>query len=221
MSKCAPTGCFKAGINRCSICLREPYCSGECQRGDWKPHKSICKILKKLSLQFQPYDKVIRVIAEITTKKKEEVRVLGHLISYAEYQFGDRVLGKAYRERGNGERIDYWKVKIMILIPIYLNLNSIFGDVNLFNIVAGDKLILPYCGKMLDFLKPWSSYLDVNCTSHIDSLNKNQIDHTIQLFSQIQCNIGAIHQHRNEFVLAKDHCQRALSYARMYEEKKR
>jgi hypothetical protein len=45
--------------------LREPYCSGDCQKGDWKFHKSICKILKKLSHQLQPYHEVLRVIEEI------------------------------------------------------------------------------------------------------------------------------------------------------------
>jgi hypothetical protein len=28
------------------------------------------------------------------------------MISYAEYQFGDRVEGRSYRERANGERMD-------------------------------------------------------------------------------------------------------------------
>jgi uncharacterized Rmd1/YagE family protein len=36
-------------------------------------------------------------------------------------------------------------------------------------------------------------------------------------FAQTECNIGGIHQHRHEFVLVEGHCQRALSYARMYE----
>jgi hypothetical protein len=116
MSKCALPGCVKAGINRCSICLREPYCSGECQKGDWKSHKLICKILKKLSLQLQPYQEAVRVINEILGERPKkihlDIRVLGHLIVYAKHQFGDRVPGKAYPERKKGHRISNWKVEI-------------------------------------------------------------------------------------------------------------
>ena len=83
--------------------------------------------MKKLSFQLQPYHEVVRVIEEIreelSSKKKEEVRVLGHLISYALFQFGDRILGKAYRERAfNGERIDNWRVEIGILVSLYVDL---------------------------------------------------------------------------------------------------
>jgi hypothetical protein len=62
----------------------------------------MCKILKKLSLQLQSYHEIIKVIKEIqkelSTKENEETRVLGHLISYVEYQFGDRIPGEAYRQ---------------------------------------------------------------------------------------------------------------------------
>lgn len=75
----------------------------------------ICKTLKKLSRQLQPYQEVERAINEVHTKRPEEkkvdIRVLVHLISYAEFQFGDRIPGKAYRERENGERTDNWRVE--------------------------------------------------------------------------------------------------------------
>jgi tetratricopeptide (TPR) repeat protein len=89
----------------------------------------------------------------------------------------------------------------------------------LLSMVASDNLTLPYWKKMLELLRPWSTYLDVNCTSHIDSLDKDQIDHTIYYFAFAESNIGRIYLHRNEFVLAEDHSQQALSYARMYEGK--
>jgi hypothetical protein len=154
---------------------------------------------------------------ELSIKKKEEIRVLGHLISYAEHQFGDRVLGKAYRERGSGERINNWSVEILILHSIYKDLIDVYRKNESLSMVASDNLTLPYCQKMLELFRPWSAYLDVNCTSHIDRLDKDQINYTISYFVQTECNIGSIHQHRNEFILAEDHCQQALSYARMYE----
>jgi hypothetical protein len=129
MSTCTRPCCLLEGLHRCSICLREAYCSVDCQKGDWKAHKAICKILKKLSFQLQPYHEVIQVIKEIrevvVTQKMENTRVLGHSISYALYQFGDRVIGKTCRERAfNGECIDNWVFEIGILVPIYINFCS-------------------------------------------------------------------------------------------------
>jgi hypothetical protein len=119
MSNCARPGCLKSGINRCSICLREPYCSGECQKLNWKSHRLICKTLKKLSHQLQPYRVVIRLIEEIigiTLKTNQlKMRLLEYLISYAVHQFGDRVPGKDYRERENGERVNNYVVEIDML----------------------------------------------------------------------------------------------------------
>jgi hypothetical protein len=100
---CAEPGCSKAGINKYSVCLREPYCCGECQKEDWKSHKLICKVLKKLSYELQPYPEVARVILETRQERNKEmqlhIRVLVHLICYAEDQFGDRVEGQSYRKR--------------------------------------------------------------------------------------------------------------------------
>jgi tetratricopeptide (TPR) repeat protein len=177
-------------------------------------------MLKKLSFQLQSYHETTKILEEIhnelSIKKKEEERVLGHLISYAEHQFGDRVLGKAYRERGSGECIDNWTVEILILVYIYIDMIDANKKNGSLSMVASDNITLPYYQKMLELLRPWSIYLDKNCNGHIDSLDKDQINRITFYFSQTECNIGMIHQHRNEFVLAEDHCQRALSYARMY-----
>jgi hypothetical protein len=177
MSTCARHGCLKVGVNRCSICLREPYCSGECQKNDWKLHKSICKILKKLSHQLQPYHEVLRVIEEMRVgipgkKKPQKLRVLGHLLSYADYQFGGRIVGKSYRERGNGERIDNWRVEIEVLIPICRDFIIIYREDESLSRMVGDNLEFPYLERMLKLLRPWSAYLDSNRTSQIDSLDE-------------------------------------------------
>ena len=147
MSKCARPGCLKIGANRCSACLREPYCCGDCQKNDWKSHKLICKTLKKLSHELQPYHDVIQVIIEIreekTEKKELKIRVLGHLISYAEHQFGDRVPGRGYRKMGTGEHIDNWTVEIEILIPMYNALASIYGGDESVSMIVRDNFAFP------------------------------------------------------------------------------
>jgi hypothetical protein len=190
MTICASPDCVKAGINRCSICLSELYCSGECQKGDWKSHKLIYKTLKKLSLQLQPYQEVARVIDQILEERPKklqlDVRVLGHLTSYAEHQFGDRIPGKSYRERGDGDRMDNWKVEIEILIPIYDDLVNIYStdeSLSMLSMIDINNLRFPCLEKMLDLLSPWSSKLDSNLTSQIDSLEKHQINFILHLLS--------------------------------------
>lgn len=105
MCECARPSCIKIGNSKCSTCLREAYCSGDCQKSDWKAHKLMCKTSKKLSNQLLPYREVVQVSHEIVTvpKNANDTRVLSHVLSYAEFQFGDRVVGKSYRERRNGE----------------------------------------------------------------------------------------------------------------------
>jgi tetratricopeptide (TPR) repeat protein len=178
--------------------------------------------LKKLSHQLQPYHEVVRVIEEIREEiskknKQQTLRVLGHLLSYADDQFGDRILDKFYRERGNGECIDNWRVEVGILVPIYNDLIDIYDDDQSLSRMAFDNLIFPYNEKMLAHLRPWSTYLNVSNTSQIDSLDKDQINSTLLYFTQTEVRMGIIYKYRNEFNLAEDYCQRALTYARLFE----
>jgi tetratricopeptide (TPR) repeat protein len=180
--------------------------------------------MKKLSFELQPYHEVVRVIGEIreavSTKKKEELRALGHLISYALYQFGDRVPGKAYRERAfNSERIDNWRVEIGILVPLYYNLVNRYGNDESLSLMVRDNLTFPYYEKILDILRPWSTYLDVSSSSHIGSLDEDQINHTLFHFSLTEWNIARVYIRRNQFDLAENHCQQALIFAKLYEGK--
>jgi hypothetical protein len=220
MSKCALPGCFKAGISRCSICLSEPYCSGECQKGDWKLHKLICKTLKKLSLQLQPYQDVCRVIEEIVGERPKkvqlEMRVLGNLLFYAEHQFGDQVPGKVYRERLNGERVDNWVVELEICL-IYKNLQNVYSRDESLSMIDSNNLRFPCLEKMLDLLSPWSSKLDSNSISQMDSIEKDRINFILHLLSATERTIGSILRQRNKFELSESYCQEALSHARLYE----
>jgi tetratricopeptide (TPR) repeat protein len=180
--------------------------------------------MKKLSIQLQPYHEVVRVIEEIheehLTKKKGNTRVLGHVISYALYQFGDRTLGKPYRERAfNGERIDNWLVEIVILIPMYLSLFSIYHEDESLSLMDYDNLVFSHQEKILELLRPWSAYLDVSSASHIDSLDKDQINGILTYLSQAERNMGSIYIRRSQFDLAENHCQQGLIFAKLYEGK--
>jgi hypothetical protein len=214
MSICARPGCFNTGINGCSVCLREPYCGGDCQKADWKSHKLICKTLKKLSQKNQPYEEVVGVIEEIlkdvTLKISMEldVRLLAHLKSYAKHQAGDRVLlGNASRKRN----INYLVVEMLILIPDYIRLVDIYQkDDSLCNVILRDDLVFQYYENMLHVLRPWPE----SCK---EKILRNQINFILILLSRTERNIASIHILLNEFNLAEDHCQRALSYAKLHE----
>ena len=50
LRKCGNPSCAKPGnvkdatLARCSACRVIAYCSGECQRGHWKLHKTVCML---------------------------------------------------------------------------------------------------------------------------------------------------------------------------------
>jgi tetratricopeptide (TPR) repeat protein len=187
---------------------------------DWKAHKPICKTLKKLSNQLQPYREVVELIEKIReeeVKKKDlNVRVWTHLISYAEYQFGDRVPLRVYRERENGETIDNWTVEIK-MIHIYKNLIDCYTEDESLGMVSSNDLKFPLYENILDLLRPWSAYFDSNSTGRIDSMTKDQMNEISYQSSSIEIRIAIIHMQRSQFNLVETHCQRGLSHARLYE----
>jgi tetratricopeptide (TPR) repeat protein len=141
------------------------------------------------------------------------------LISYAEHQFGDRVPGKAYRERLNGDRIDNWNVEINIMIRVYCNLVGVYSSDKSLSMIDSQKFQFSYLERILDLFRPWSSKLDSNQTSQIDKLDKDQINSISYLLSTTEHGIGIILRQRNEFESAESYCQQALSHARLYEGK--
>jgi hypothetical protein len=46
---CEREGCILEVLSRCSGCKLARYCSRECQKIDWKHHKDVCKIYRKIS----------------------------------------------------------------------------------------------------------------------------------------------------------------------------
>jgi hypothetical protein len=122
MFKCARPDCQILAKCSCSGCDREHYCGSDCQKLDWKIHKLMCPILKKLSYKLQPFREVDQIVNGIMASKKGSViRVLEHLLSYAEYQFGTEVEGKIYREREDGEHMSNSDVDLRILNCFYMS----------------------------------------------------------------------------------------------------
>jgi tetratricopeptide (TPR) repeat protein len=72
---------------------------------------------------------------------------------------------------------------------------------------------------MLELLRPWSAYLDTDSTSWIENLDKEQIAHLLVRLSETEYNIALLYTRKSRFDEAENHCQRAISYARLYEGK--
>lgn len=127
-----------------------------------------------------------------------DARLLKHLISCAEYKFGDRVPGSAYRERGNAGRIDDLDFEIDTLIPIYINLMTIYSSDQSLCVVDSDNLRISHFQKMLDILRPWFAKLDLISINRTDGLVKKNMNVTLEIFSPSERHVAIIHTNRNE-----------------------
>jgi hypothetical protein len=175
--------------------------------------------LKKLSNQLQPYREVAQILNYIVEEAKiqRNVRVLDHALSYAEFQFGDRVEGKSYRERGNGDQISNWIVEIEILPPVYSNIIEIYDDDQLLSTIIRNNMVIPYLEKMRQLLMPWSILIDSDDTNLTDIIDKDDTNLVLSLLFNSEYNLAKIYMHRNEYNLAESHCQYALSSANRYD----
>jgi hypothetical protein len=213
MSQCALPCCNKPAASKCSVCLMEPYCCGECQKADWKRHKLICKVLKRLSTELQPYHQVVQVSMEILDLPGN-LRILSHLLHYAETQFGERIVGETYRQRGNGEKIDNLTVEIRIVISIYRGFISVYGEDRSLSEEECRKIKIPYYLKMIEVLKPWALFLDTE--SRGDTLSVAQIDYLWELLSHTELELAMIFMGNTSYDIAEMFFKKALAYARRY-----
>eukprot|EP00596_Hydrurales_sp_CCMP1899_P008774 CAMPEP_0119037738 /NCGR_PEP_ID=MMETSP1177-20130426/6223_1 /TAXON_ID=2985 /ORGANISM="Ochromonas sp, Strain CCMP1899" /LENGTH=347 /DNA_ID=CAMNT_0006999371 /DNA_START=296 /DNA_END=1340 /DNA_ORIENTATION=- len=214
--QCARPDCQIVAKSSCSGCGREKYCGSVCQKQDWKAHKSICAILKKLPNQLHSYNEAARVIKEILASNKgNDIRVLEHLLSYADNQFGQHVEGRDYRERTDGQRIDNnWDVDIDTLLKIsnsMININ--YRNLSLSPIIRDNKMF-PHLERSLNILKPWMVIMDSDASNQSNSLSLGQIDHLLKLSCQIERKMASVIINRNQFDVAEAHCHRCLANAR-------
>jgi tetratricopeptide (TPR) repeat protein len=144
-------------------------------------------------------------------------KILNELLKYIEFQVGDRIPGKSYRERGNSERIDNYHLEISIIIPIYQSLHRSVKEKSL-SVMDFENMTFPYNEKILELLKPWSLCVDLDAAHRVDILNKDQINEILRLLSETERIMAIIHTNKSQFVIAENHFQRALSCARKYNE---
>jgi tetratricopeptide (TPR) repeat protein len=156
------------------------------------------------------------IIGILESKKGNDCRVLEHLLSFAEHQFGKGVAEKNYRERKDGERISNWEVDIFFLYEIIQRLSDPYGEDNLLSTIVQDDMRFPYLGRSLSLLNPWMINLDSDVSSGIDSLNEDQMNYLVQQLYYTEHSMAAITMNRRQFDLAEGHSQRCLGYSRRY-----
>jgi tetratricopeptide (TPR) repeat protein len=216
MSQCARPDCQTAAKSSCSECEKEQYCGSVCQKLDWKAHKSICAILKKLPTQLHSYNEAARVIKEILASNKgNDGRVLEHLLSYADNQFGQQVEGRDYRERGDGQRIAIdWDVDINIVLKISTRMaNFHLSNLSLSPIILDNKMF-PHLERSLNILRPWIVIMDSDANNQSTGLDLGHIDHLLKLSYRTEQSMALVAMNRNQFDVAEGHCHRCLANAR-------
>jgi hypothetical protein len=176
----------------------------------------MCPILKKLQNELRPYQEVTRLINELLASKKgNECRVLEHLLSFAEHQFGKVVTGKDYRERDDGERISNWEVDIEIFNRILKRLVDLSMQNSSLSNLNREYIVFPYLERSLSLLNPWFN-MDSDPSEGINILSKEQQDSLlVQLFFTEQ-GMAKITINRRQFNSAEGHCQQSLAYSRRY-----
>jgi hypothetical protein len=164
-----------------------------------------------------PYREVTRLIIETSQSKKgNDCRVLEHLLSFAEHQFGKGIKGKDYRERDGGERISNWKVVTDFLYEIIQRLIQLYKQDNSLSDLNLDNIIVPHLERTLSLLNPWVANLDLDSSEGIITLSKEQQDDLLGQLNSTEQNMAIITMNRRQFDLAEGHCQRSLAHSRRY-----
>eukprot|EP00596_Hydrurales_sp_CCMP1899_P000637 CAMPEP_0119051946 /NCGR_PEP_ID=MMETSP1177-20130426/73392_1 /TAXON_ID=2985 /ORGANISM="Ochromonas sp, Strain CCMP1899" /LENGTH=536 /DNA_ID=CAMNT_0007031323 /DNA_START=481 /DNA_END=2089 /DNA_ORIENTATION=- len=216
-STMARSDCEALAKSSCSGCGREQYCGSVCQKLDWKVHKSVCPILKKLSSRLQPYNEVVRITKEILASNKgNDLRVLEHLLSYADYQLGQQVAGRDYRERIDGQRIANWDVDIGILLQISNAMVEIYTSNSSLSPMIRDKGAFPHIERSLHILSPWMDTIDSDATNQSNSLNSIETNCLLKLSYALERNMAIMALNRNQYDVAERHSHRCLVNSRRF-----
>jgi tetratricopeptide (TPR) repeat protein len=171
--------------------------------------------LKKLPNKLQSYNEAVQTINEILASSKgNNARVLEHLLSYADYQFGQHVAGSKYRERSDGQRIDNWNVDINILFEISTRLSNIYATNPSLSTIIRDNKIFPHLERSLHILSPWMVTIDSDATNQSNSLSLEQTNELLEKSSSIEGDMAVVAMNRNQFYVAEGHCHRRLAHSR-------
>jgi tetratricopeptide (TPR) repeat protein len=223
--ECGRPSCEKLKSKGCSGCLKEGYCSPECQKKDWKVHKLMCSYMKNDNklLPFKEVDTTLqkfRESAELVEGNVNALRISEFCIKYAENQFGDRVPGQWYREREDGNKIDNWTADILNLqfftysVANYwrLSTNSI-DNVDLRK--ESFKKAIHHYKKGLSILEPWRILhtVEKNENVQIYKLDEGMIDYIYHRISLTETFLNECYSRLGNFDKSNDYLDKAIEHA--------
>lgn len=222
MSLCARPNCNLPPKCSCSGCEREKYCGSVCQKLDWKIHKSMCPILKKLSIKLQPFHEVIMIKDEIlASTKANDCRVLEHVLLYLDYQLGEKVRGIDYRERENGEQIANWEVEVLTIHYFTSRLADLYFRYHSISMISRYEMSLPHVKRSLSLLNPWLIQFNIHANYQIDDetkrRNDNHLNFLLHELHRAEQNMAAWSMNKDQTNISEGHCRRCLLYSRRYE----
>jgi hypothetical protein len=170
-------------------------------------------MLKKLSKKLQPFHEVIQVVNEtLASKKGSNLRLLEHLLLYAEYQFGKEIPGLDYRQRENGEQCPNWNVNVSVLYVIHSKVTNIYTQNDSSSRLIQDANMLPHLEKSLSLLNPFMATL----YSDTSKLNRVQKNNLLEASYITEKRMAMITMERSQFDIADGHSKRCLSYAKQF-----
>jgi tetratricopeptide (TPR) repeat protein len=194
---CKRPKCALLGTAHCSACQNEWYCSVECQRENWKDHKITCgKRLLTESELITFLDDTYKVARNFdqTDRNERNINLLKNAILIAEYQFGDWVQGKCFRQLKNGvvfeNDLPLFRIR-EILTEHYVN----EGTATSFDIALGYAL-------------ETRTQLEMRCTNDEDR------DVFLERICQVNTQLGDIYMKTIQYEESLHHYEEALAAAR-------
>jgi hypothetical protein len=171
--------------------------------------------LKKLPNKLQSYNEAVAIVDEILASNKgNNARVLQHLLSYADYQFGEHVAGSKYRERSDGQRISNWNVDLNILLKISTRITNIYATNASLGAMIRNNKMFAHLDRSLHILSPWMVTIDSDTINQSSSLSFEQTNNLLKQSSTTEGNMAMVAIRRNQFDIAEGHCHRCLAYSR-------
>jgi hypothetical protein len=137
-------------------------------------------------------------------------------MSYADFQFGQQVVGRDYRKRIDGQRIANWDVKIVILQQISSNIVKIYATNSSLSTIIRDKGMFPHLERSLQILSPWMDTIDSNATNQSNSITSKKSDYLLKKSYTLDRNLAALALNRNQYDVAERHSHRCLVNSRRF-----
>lgn len=223
---CGNPRCNKVRTKICSACLNEGYCDSACQKIDWKIHKIMCISMKNTDKlkSFKEVDATLIKLKEQIELRKEgkdgEIRLLEYSLLFAEYQYGDRIVGQLYRKREvNGIDKLNFHVDILTLLRLCIQLGASYIAIatKIENKAAHEDAIhkaIYYHEKSRSILEPWQKQVNSEKGERIDKIDEMGIDIVYNCMSEVEKGFGECYRYLDNNEKAGDYYDKAIAHAK-------